>query len=376
MKQLICFEVNKMLRRPLVWAALIGLVGFIALMEYSWVVPGYASIQMEEDGQLTAIEGFNAISVDQEICAAYHGPLTDEKVRSVIENYDIPDSVWEASKIDPSREKHYTHNLMYSVLSAYGFIDLDGSYSGSTVAETFGSLAPELVIGYSTGWECTINVLLYSFLLWGCILVIIVAPVFSEEYTIHMDALILTGIHGRRKCTMAKIISSFLITITGSVLLLAVCTILLLTVHGSVGWDCSVQLGELAYFDHVPYHLNWLQLYGLSCLAWFGGMLVLTSIVLVVSALGKSSFSTLVIAFVIYAIPMFLPWNLLPESLSLWGYLLPITQMQLIRLFRFDLFTLGSLTFPPVYLAIPITVIALIVGILWSRKGFSQHQVV
>lgn len=376
MRQLICFEVHKMLRKPLVWAALIGLIGFIAMMEYSWVVPGYASIQMEQDGRKVVIEGFDAIAMDKEICAVYHGPLTDEKVRSIIETYDIPDSVWEAGKIDPSREMHYTHNLMYNTLAVNGFINLDGSYKGNTVEETFGDLAPGLIIGYSTGWECSLNVLLFSFMLWGCILVIIVAPVFSEEYTIHMDALILTGIHGRRKCTLAKIISAFLISIAGSVLLLSVCTLLQLAVHGSVGWDCSVQLGELGYFHQVPYQLNWLQLYGLSCLAWFGGMLVLTSIVLVVSALGKSSFSALVIAFVIYVVPMFLPWNILPESAELWGYLLPITQMQIRKLFSFGLFTLGSMAFPPVYLAIPITVIVLIVGIPWSKKAFSQHQVV
>ena len=105
-------------------------------------------------------------------------------------------------------------------------------------------------------------------------------------------------------------------------------------------------------------------------------MLVLTSIVLVVYALGKSAFSALVIAFVIYILPMFLPWNLLPESVALWGYLLPINQMQLLRLFEFDLLTIGNITFPPVYLAVPVTVIALAAGILWSKKSFSQHQVV
>ena len=95
MRQLICFEVHKMLRKPLVWAALIGLIGFIAMMEYSWVVPGYASIQMEEDGRKVVIEGFDAIAMDKDICSLYHGPLTDEKVRSIIETYDIPDSVWD-----------------------------------------------------------------------------------------------------------------------------------------------------------------------------------------------------------------------------------------------------------------------------------------
>lgn len=376
MKQLISFEVNKMLRKPLVWVALMGLVAFMAIMEYSWVIPGYASIQMEKDGKKVTIENFEAIALDREISSLYHGSFTDEKVRSIIETYDISDSAWKDMNIDPSREMHYTHNLMYNTLAVNGFINLDGSYNGITVEEIFGDLTPGLIIGYATGWECTVNVLLYIFLLWGCVLVIIVSPVFSEEYTIHMDALILTGIHGRKKCTLAKIISAFIITIAGSFLLLAVGTLLMIAVHGSNGWDCSVQLGELTYFSYVPYQMNWLQLYGLACLAWFGGMLVLTSIVLVVSALAKSSFSALVIAFVIYALPMFLPWNILPESLELWGYLLPITQMQLIRLFRFNLLKLGSLTFPPVYLAVPITVIVLVVGILWSKKGFSQHQVV
>ena len=376
MKQLIIFEVKKMLRKPLVWASLIGLVLFLAIMESSWVVPGYTAVVTEKDGRPVTTEGFEAIPLDQEICSLYHGLLTDEKVRSVIETYDISNAAWEANKIDPAREAHYTHNLMYSILSTWGFIDLDGSYSGSTVEETFGDLAPGLTIGYSTGWECTIYALMYSFLTLGCIIVIIVAPVFSEEYTIHMDALILTGIHGRKKCTLAKIISAYLITIAGSVLLIAISTLLMLAVHGSVGWDCSVQLGELGIFDHTPFHLNWLQAYGLACLAWFGGMLVLTSIVLVVSSLAKSSFSALVIAFVIYILPMFLPWNLLPESLELCGYLLPVNQMQLLKLFRFDLIALGSMAFPPVYLAIPITVIVLIAGIIWAGKGFSQHQVV
>ncbi len=376
MKQLIIFEIKKMLRKPLVWAALIGLASFMAIMEYAWIAPGYAAVQTAENGQLVQTEGFQAISMDKEICAAYHGPLTDEKVRAIVEAYDIPDSFWEAKDIDPDREYHYTHNLPYSILASRDFVNPDGSYSGVTVEEAFGETVPQLILGYSTGWECSLYALSYTFLLWGCIVVIIVSPVFSEEYTIHMDALILTGIHGRRKCTLAKIISAFLITIIGSILLLAIYTLLFLTVHGSTGWDCSVQLGELGYFEQVPYQLNWIQAYGLACIAWFGGMLVLTAIVLVVSSLAKSSFSALVIAFVIYALPLFLPWNLLPESLELWGYLLPITQMQLLRLFRFGLISLGSLNFPPVYLAFPITAIALTVGIMWARKSFSQHQVV
>lgn len=375
MRQLMRFEIGKMLQKPLVWAALIALAAFVVTMGYNWIAPGYAAISTEENGQRVLIEGFKAIPMAKEIAAAYSGPVTDEKVRAIVETFDMPDAFWEASAIDPSREAYCSHNLMYDTLSSHGFVNPDGSYSGRTIQEELGPLAPEMILGYSTGWECTINLLIYTFLLAGCILVIIVAPVFSEEYTSHMDALILSGIHGRRKCALAKIISSYLIALTGSVLCLALCTLTFLAIHGFAGWDSSVQLGELGIFDKTPFLLNWLQAYGLACIAWLGGMLVLTSIVLVVSALAKGSFSALVIAFTIYALPMFLPWNLLPDNMALFGYLLPITQMQLMKLFRIDLITLGRIRFAPVFLALPITVIALLIGILWSKKGFSHHQV-
>lgn len=376
MRQLIRFEIGKMLRRPLVLASLIGLTFFMAIMEYNWVVPGYGAVVAAANGQRVTLENFEAIQASKEISAIYSGPFTDEKVRAIIEAYDMPDSFWEANGLDPNTERYYSHNLMYDILSINGFVDHDGGYSGLTVEDVFGALTPDLTIGYSTGWECTVYMLLYTFLTWGCILVIIVAPVFSEEYTSHMDALILTGIHGRKKCTVAKTIASFIIAIMGSVSCLAVSTLLLLAVHGSMGWDSSVQLGELQMFERVSYQMNWLQAYGLACLAWFGGILVLTSIVLVVSALAKNSFSALVIAFAIYVVPMFLPWSLLPESVEFWGYLFPINQMQLMNLFAINKLSLGSLEFAPIFLAVPITVIALIAGILWAKKEFSNHQVV
>lgn len=375
MKQLIGFEIRKMLRKPLVWAVLIGLIGFMALMEYNWVVPGYAVVQTDENGQRVYLEDFAGMAANKEIASLFYGPLTDEKVRQIIETYDMTDSFWEANSLDPSREAHYSHNLIYDTLSINGFVNLDGSYSGQTVEDAFGALASDLILGYSTGWECTIYTLIYTLLLWGCIIVVMIAPVFSEEYTIHTDALILTGIHGRKKCTLAKIISSFLLSVGGTVLLVAVCTLLFLAVHGSTGWDTSVQLGELRIFWRTPYTLNWLQAYGLACVAWLGAIIVLTAVVLVVSALAKSAFSAVVIAFVIYAVPMFLPWNLLPESIEFLGYLLPINQIQLMKLFQQKMLTMGSLAFPPVFLALPITIIALIAGVLWSKKKFSGHQV-
>ena len=144
---------------------------------------------------------------------------------------------------------------------------------------------------------------------------------------------------------------------------------------GFAGYDSSVQLGELGVLSDTPYVLSWLEAYGLACIAWFGGMLVLTTMTLVISALAKSSFSAVVIAFAVYSIPMFLPWNALPEKLERFGYLLPITQMQLMKLFQQKPLTFGQLSFPLVYLALPVTLVVLLAGIPWARRAFAGHQV-
>lgn len=364
MKELVVFELKKLLQRPLVWASLAGLVFFITIMECSWVCPGYSAI-METDGngEIIAIEGMEAIKRNQEIASRWYGPLTDEKVENIIDAY----------------RSHYSSrngmDLMSTTLLVCGFMNSDGQYNGTTVEEVFGDLAPDLVLGYSSGWECTIYVLLFTFLTWGCVIVILVAPAFSEEYTRHMDALILTGSRGRTHCPAAKIIACYLVTVIGSLLILGIATLLLLITHGFAGYDSSVQLGELGVLSHTPYVLSWLEAYGLACIAWFGGMLVLTAMTMVISALAKSSFSAVVIAFAVYSIPMFLPWNALPEKLERFGYLLPITQMQLMKLFQQKLLSFDHLSFPLVYLALPVTLVALLVGIPWARRAFAGHQV-
>lgn len=190
-----------------------------------------------------------------------------------------------------------------------------------------------------------------------------------------MDALILTGSRGRTHCPTAKILACYLVTVIGSLLILGIATLLLLVTQGFAGYDSSVQLGELGILRDTPYVLSWLEAYGLACIAWFGGVLVLTTMTLVISALAKSSFSALVIAFTAFCVPMFLiPCNVLPEKLNRFGYLLPITQIQLMDLFRQKPLSFGDLSFPLIYLALPVTLVVLLMGIPWARHIFTRHQ--
>ncbi len=206
-------------------------------------------------------------------------------------------------------------------------------------------------------------------------LVILLSPLFCGEYDRHMDALILTGCQGRRKAPLAKAAAAFIVSLGGSLLLIAVFFFVLLASHGMVGFESSVQLGEMGLLLSTPYVLSWAQAFGFTCLLLLGAAAVLTALLLVVSALAKNSFSSLVISFVLFTAPMFIPWHKLPIILHLAGSLLPINQMQINLLFSFDKIYLGNWGLNVMWLVLPLGLTTGLMGILWSKRAFARHQV-
>ena len=64
------------------------------------------------------------------------------------------------------------------------------------------------VIGYSQGFE-DFSIFYSSFFMFlGVVIMIAIAPVFADEYTLHTDGLFLSTRNGRRKCVWAKVIAS------------------------------------------------------------------------------------------------------------------------------------------------------------------------
>ncbi|MDE6168661.1 MAG: hypothetical protein K2G28_09420, partial [Acetatifactor sp.] len=373
MIEMIRYEIYKLLHKPLVWASLAGILLFVGVMEWRWVAPGYAAIQADVNGHREIILDFAAIKQNQEIAARYAGPLTTETVKEILDTYLFSDEMLKESGLDPERQGHYTHNLLYDTFSQHGFTTMAGEWNGSTIEDIYGQTAPDLILGYSAGWEDTIYAIIYCFLSWGCVLVILLSPLFCGEYDRHMDALILTGRQGRRKVPLAKITAAFIVSVGGSVLLIAVFFFTLLAAHGVVGFESSVQLGEMGLLFNTPYMLSWAQAFGFTCLLLLGAVTVLTALLLVVSALSKSSFSSLVISFVLFVAPMFIPWHKLPYILNLAGCLLPINQMQVNLLFSFDKIYLGNLGLNVMWLALPAALAAGLAGILWSKRAFARH---
>lgn len=374
MRELIGYEIKKLLNKPLIWACFAGLGLMIAAMTANWLAPRVFSVQEDRNGQKVILEGRDAILRNQEIAAQYEGLLTTEKVRQIVDTYRFSAAMMETERIDPERQRYYVHNMLFDSLSKNGFVSMDGSYSGAEIDHIFGQIASDLVIGYSDGWEGLSYTLIYDFLVWGCVLVILLSPIFSDEYTKGTDALILTGIQGRKKCPAAKIIASYIIALGGSLLLLGIHFLLFFLWHGTEGMESSVQLGQLGLFVSTPYPVSWAEAFGLSCILWLGAAAVLTSLVLLISAWAKSSFSALVISFTLFTLPMFLPPSS-SRAINLICKLMPINQMQVFSLFTFDRLDLGGWQLNAAWISIPVTVLSVAAASVLSKRSFARHQV-
>lgn len=373
MWQLIKFEIQKLMGKKLTLACLLGMALMEAVMIANYIYPGGEAVQYFQEGELVTLGGKEAIQEAQAIAGKYEGSLTDEKVQAILADYRMGEEDLKRHGLDPSMEGMYTHNFLYASLKS--FYDAAGDWNGMTVGEVYGDLAEELHVGYSSGWISLLLALLNTLISLGCVLIIILAPLFAEEYTRGTDALILTASYGKNKCAWAKIIAGFLVTLglVGSVILVFFAVYLL--AYGTAGLGASVQISDTGAFRGVSYPLNCGQAVLFALLMWLTASLVLAAVSICISAAVKSAFNSLVISFVLFVLPLFINWEALGR-LNLPAQFLPIRQMRLFDIFACPLLEIGSFQFNLMWLSIPLALAAVVLGSLYAKRAFARHQVV
>ena len=371
MWELIKYELQKLVGKKLVWACLGGMAVMLNAMTSQWLYPGTETVQYFQDGKLIILENQEAIRTARAIGRKYEGPLTDEKVQAILAEFDMKDEDMMENGIDPSIERYYSHNFLYSSLQ--NFYAPDGTWNGMSVREVYGDLTPTLNVGY-TGWEKFLFVSIYTLLSLGCVITIILAPLFSEEYAKRTDALILTGAYGKSKCAWAKIIAGFLISLVLTALVLLIFGAVYLFHYGTDGWNTSLQLSHFNAFTGISYPMTAGQGVLYALLMWFTAGLTLTAASILISAMAKSTFTSLVISFVVFVVPMFLPWKSW-GILNLPAQFFPIRQMQLADIFNYPLLKAGDFQLNIIWLALPVALTATLICILYARHVFACHQV-
>ncbi|MGF9697226.1 hypothetical protein [Paenibacillus sp. MABNR03] len=273
------FEFIKMMTRKSVYLALAGLLVLLVL---------YACLG--HSGPLNGTSYYKP----------YEGAITEEKVQaakdemqsegySEEENQNRYGVFYEISIFSPESIKNYTR------------YDDSGKAMERTVTVS--------EIHYNKPWGYLLEYIDQFGVLFMMIMILLgVAPVFAEEYTLGTAALLRSSKRGKSQIVSAKLMASM-----GYVML---CVILFTSVNLLIYWLRFGNLGGAGtpiqsvgmYFrgfdyEFTPYRLSAVQYYGVQFVTHLAGSLVFGCIVLCVSALSSTPFAAIVINVAIVGVP-------------------------------------------------------------------------
>lgn len=357
MAVLIKYELGKIVRKKLVYAAFIFLV-FFNIMGYSRMGCMKESF-MTTEGRF--LEGREAVRYMQEFDRRYKGVLTDEKVEEIY-----------ARAYPPEIIKSANEDYFYSRCLPDVYYYIDGRMSGESMAKVEKVITPEMGevrLGYHKSYSMTMFYMMSVMMVAGCVIVIAIAPVFAEEYARGTDAAILTAKYGKTLAVKAKLAASFLFSFLLFLALVAVNGILFLAVYGIEGWDTSVQVDFMKWNWEIPYEMNYGQMAGYAVLMWLVSCLLLTGITLLISVCCHTSFAAVVLAAACYAAPVVFP-------LSGWGRtVMPIYQMDSHTVLNLRYVSVFGQKIMPLWIVVWVSMAAVIAFTIWAKKKFAGHQV-
>lgn len=357
MGQLILFELKKILQKKIIYAALICMLFCNILVYGEW--SAFHDEAVTSEGE--ELNGMDAVSYMRELAGRYEGELSDEKVAEILAyQYQI-------EEINEVFRYYRCSDITSYVENRFD----QGQGDILSVDEVFTPDMGKIHFGYHKSFSSAIQYVMNLIMIMGCVLVIALAPVFSEEYTRGTDALILTTRYGKTKCAKAKIIASILFSFGVLFLLLLLNGSLFLATYGIEGWETSVQIDYLGFFWDIPYEMNYAQLSGYSVLLWFVSFMLLTGIILILSVFSQSSFVSLVIASACYVVPVWIH-----KIMPVWfNAVMPILQLTIIGILNIKPIHAFGCNIMPLWIVVSVSTAVTMFCFISAQRGFSRHQV-
>ena len=357
MKNLIKFELRKILTKRF------SLISIAVVLLFSFILAFSAFQGMHAfDGKSTEGGGKSAVEIDKAIAAKYEGILTDEKVQQIMTDFK------------PTYDLHGM-NAKYLYLNALQsatfsrFSDMDGNWNGLSVSDVFGD--EEIKIGYINGWLNTSQNMVKVFIVLSLIIMLVIAPVFSGEYS-GVDNIILTSRYGKTRCAAAKVTASLLASIFITFLVSAFNLIFAFAVYGKEGLDCSILFAPLGFVEgYIPFNITCGTLLKYQILLAFSSAISVTGITLLLSAICKSQMIAFVLSAAVHLMPGMLP---ISETNALYRVivLMPFYHSQFSSIMSVEQMQNGTLY---AIWAGPTALSFLGIGAVISRRIFAKHQV-
>lgn len=366
MKQLFRFEFGKLIHKKLILAAIAAytLVMIILLLNQRI---DYLEVKTA-DG--TTYHGRKAAAYEKTIADKYRGELNADKVNDILK-----------AAIDSGspEELSYKGDWVTKSISSM-FVWESWDKVKHLTEEDIESAYPQIKeqpfqIGYTRGWETAMLCMESMLLIAGFLIVITVAPVFSEEYSSGMDALLLTAKKGKSTCIRAKITASVCFSVLLALFTIALPAGAIFIQYGIKGWDATVQAAAHGLFWTVPRTLSCLQAMILVIIFAVIGAVLLTCITLLISALSKNAFTAVLVALLLYIVPIVLIDKLDILPLNQFLSIMPSGDFNAALVLGMEDMRLGGLRIPMSYLNIFLTAVMGLTAWKGCRNIFGGHQV-
>jgi hypothetical protein len=296
---------------------------------------------------------------------------TEEKFQMAVYN----DIVWTWSRLQ--RQEELKRQAAERLAAAQAADRGDFNYREAALQHRMLTSLEPAVFYYRRGWQEIIdftNTLGLVFM--GGMLLLALAPVFSEEYVVNMDGLLLSSRHGKRKVVTAKIAASLIVVVCLALIFSAVNVAANSYFFGLGG--AAARLQELVKYLASPFNLTLGQYFRLQLATHIFGAASFGLLVLLISVFSRSPLIPFFIGGAVYGIPIFLgsilridaPWA---RTLVDFSYTQVVKVEQLFMTFRaFNVFG-----YPVLYVYLLCAVIALLSAAVLAGiyRGFRSRQV-
>lgn len=406
------FEIKKVFVRRgsrcalLVLAGLLVLVCYFMLGEARWV---------NEEG--VTERGIAAVRKLREEKQAWAGPLTEEKIRQVIEeNHRINETLEGRSEEIQKQDIAYSwkqgfHDIRRLVNASYGkFQETDyytmdslrpdqaGDFYANRIrnlrewlsekgagADAFSErekqflldryeeLETPILYDYQDGWQSLFRWSPTVLMITTMVLGFLCAGIFSEEFRLKASAIFYSAYHGRGRAVKAKLRAGFLIVTGIYWAVMALYSGIVFVIFGTGGMRCPIQSALEGWKSF--YRMDNGQEFLLILVGGYLGCLFMTALVMLVSAALKSSLVAVLVPFVLIFLPSFVGGIETPWMSKLLG-LLPDQLLQLnmsVRLFQ--LYGLGKWIVGaiPLLLVLYLALTLVLVPIIY--RAYRKHPV-
>ena len=405
MKTLVYYEMKKIWKRKS--TGIVFLLMLLSIIALNYV---FVSEQGCYGEDCASLHGLDAIAEKQNIEHALAGPLDPQRLQMTFQGY-IENYVNQEYETSAAYLESYVKNVQpYREIldlirgvctpNTYDLSALDalsgeqagafyearqnnvraildsGSYTAAEkekILEMDSKISVPFTFDYTKGWE-TLLTRAFSllFMLIALATCIIISPVFSYEYQVGTDAILLPAKRGRGATVRAKILAGWIVTSIVYVVTVLIGVGMIAATFGVLGWDCDFQILSLNSFYDVQ--IWQVVLYGIGIN--YVVILSVMTFTMLLSSICKTTFTTVILSTLCTVAPMFFPASQ-DEIISHLVALLPAKAMITYSVFSsYDVYSVGGLV---ILLPYMILLVAALLGVLElqiARRQYCRHQVV